>query len=202
MAMSTAAPSQISAVDEMIRVRFATNRNRTGDDELFGPAFRKTPDGSLFVTGTIDVYHLGGSPHPNWVDDLIGHVARQGDTQSRKNARHRRRQNDSPQNYGSACAAILRAPNTLDPAKAEIARHHDRIEAFEKGECDLRGCSDAEYIGENGKQGDLRNRIADEENRLEQIAHEGDRPIAPANGIPTSAASKKPARARETVTPA
>src|SRR5215475_7508717 len=57
-------------------------------------------------------------------------------------------------------------------AQAEIARHHDRIEALEKGECDLRRRSDAEYIGENGKQGDLRYRIADEENRLEQIAHE------------------------------
>src|SRR5262249_53443115 len=74
-----------------------------------------------------------------------------------------------------AGAAILCAPKQprLDAAKAEIARHHDRIEAFEKGECDLRGRSDAEYIGENGKQGDLRYRIADEENRLEQNADEG-----------------------------
>jgi len=40
-----------------------------------------------------------------------------------------------------------------------------------KPECDLRRRSDAEYIGENGKQGDLRYWIADEKNRLEQIAH-------------------------------
>jgi len=53
----------------MIRVRFATNRNRTADDKLFGSEFRDVSDGLLFVTGTIDVYHRGGTPHPNWVPD-------------------------------------------------------------------------------------------------------------------------------------
>lgn len=69
MATSMAAASQTSAVGQMIRVRFATNRNQTGDDELFGSDFRNAPDGSLFVTGSIDVYDRGGSPHPNWVPD-------------------------------------------------------------------------------------------------------------------------------------
>src|SRR5262249_56608355 len=100
-------------------------------------------------------------------------------TRRKKMAGNRRGKKAPPQDRGSAGAAILRAPNEprLDAAKAEIARHHDRIEAFEKGECDLGGRSDAEYIGENGKQGDLRYRIADEENRLEKIAHQcGTRP--------------------------
>jgi esterase/lipase superfamily enzyme len=52
---------------QMIQVRFATNRNQTGDDCLFGSAFRSVPP--LFVTGTIDVYHRGGSPNPNWCPD-------------------------------------------------------------------------------------------------------------------------------------
>jgi esterase/lipase superfamily enzyme len=60
---------QTSAVGQKIRVRFATNRNQTGDNKVFGSEFRNAPDGSLFVTGTIDVYHRGGNPHPNWVPD-------------------------------------------------------------------------------------------------------------------------------------
>jgi hypothetical protein len=51
----------------MIRVRFATNRVRTSDRELFGSDFRKVPP--LFVTGHIDVNHKGGHPNPNWVPD-------------------------------------------------------------------------------------------------------------------------------------
>jgi hypothetical protein len=36
----------------------------------FGSDFRNAPDGSLIVTGTINVYHCGGHPHPNWVPDF------------------------------------------------------------------------------------------------------------------------------------
>jgi esterase/lipase superfamily enzyme len=58
-----------SSTDErqMIRVQFATNRNQTSGDELFGSSFRVAPP--LFVTGTIDVHHEGGNPLPNWVPD-------------------------------------------------------------------------------------------------------------------------------------
>src|SRR6185437_14920631 len=52
---------------DVIRVRFATNRNQTADGTLFGSSFRN--DGIFFVTGSIDVRHEGGSPHPNWVPD-------------------------------------------------------------------------------------------------------------------------------------
>jgi hypothetical protein len=61
------APSQTVSQGQMIQMRFATNRNQTGDDSLFGSAFRGMPP--LFVTGTIDVYHRGGSPNPNWCPD-------------------------------------------------------------------------------------------------------------------------------------
>jgi len=67
MTDSQDAVSQANAVPQMIRVRFATNRVRTEDDKLFGADFRKVPP--LFVTGHIDVYHQGGSPNPNWVQD-------------------------------------------------------------------------------------------------------------------------------------
>jgi esterase/lipase superfamily enzyme len=67
MTSSDARSLQTIAVREKIQVRFATNRNQTGDDELFGSAFRSVPP--LFVTGSIDVYHKGGSPIPNWVPD-------------------------------------------------------------------------------------------------------------------------------------
>lgn len=71
MATSSAASSRKhSRPPKMIQVRFATNRNETGDiNDPFGSSFRNAPDGSLFVTGTIKVYHQGGSPHPNWVPD-------------------------------------------------------------------------------------------------------------------------------------
>ena len=69
MTTSREVSSQRSKTGRKIRVRFATNRNQTGGDELFGSDFRNASDGSLFATGTIDVYHRGGSPHPNWVPD-------------------------------------------------------------------------------------------------------------------------------------
>src|SRR4026209_1849324 len=52
----------------------------------------------------------------------------------------------------------------------EKPRHHDRVETLDEGERDLRGRSDAEYVGEDGEQRDLGNRVADEEDRLEQGA--------------------------------
>jgi esterase/lipase superfamily enzyme len=69
MATSSGESSQTPAVGQMIRVRFATNRNWVGNHDLFGSDFRNASDGSLYVTGTIDVYHRGGSPHPNWCPD-------------------------------------------------------------------------------------------------------------------------------------
>ena len=72
----------------------------------------------------------------------------------------------------TARTEILCRPDqpSLNSAKAEITGHDDRIEAFEKGECDLRQRSDAEDVREHRKQRDLRDRIAHEENRLEQVA--------------------------------
>jgi esterase/lipase superfamily enzyme len=58
---------ETAVVAKMIRVHFATNRNPTGDDELFGSTFRTVPP--LFLTGTIDVYHQSGDPIPNWCPD-------------------------------------------------------------------------------------------------------------------------------------
>ena len=71
-------------------------------------------------------------------------------------------------------AEILSAPDQprLNPAESEVARHHDRIEALQKCERDLRRRAEAEHIGENRKQCDFRDRIAEKENRLEQIADE------------------------------
>src|SRR5262245_47943082 len=57
-----------------------------------------------------------------------------------------------------------------DLAECEISRHHDRVQALEAGERDLRGRADAEDIGEHGKQRDLGDRVAEEEDRLEQVA--------------------------------
>ena len=67
MEKASTASSQTVAPSQMIQVRFATNRNQTSDDCLFGSAFRSVPP--LFVTGTIDVYDRGGSPNPNWCPD-------------------------------------------------------------------------------------------------------------------------------------
>jgi esterase/lipase superfamily enzyme len=67
MQKTQTAALQLATQGQMIQVRFATNRNQTDDDYLFGSAFRSVPP--LFVTGTIDVYHRGGSPNPNWCPD-------------------------------------------------------------------------------------------------------------------------------------
>ena len=80
MARSEDASSQSTSTGEKIWVRFATNRNQTGDDSLFGSTFRSVPP--LFVTGTIDVYHQGGNPIPNWVPD----------PKACRSTRHRKRQ--------------------------------------------------------------------------------------------------------------
>jgi esterase/lipase superfamily enzyme len=67
MATPNNSATRAAVVATMIKVRFATNRNQTGGSEIFGSGFRKPPP--LFVTGTIDVYHRGGDPVPNWVPD-------------------------------------------------------------------------------------------------------------------------------------
>ncbi len=67
MAKPSAASSRSSKRTQKITVRFGTNRDQTSDDKLFGSDFRKVPP--LFLTGTIDVYHRGGTPDQDWVPD-------------------------------------------------------------------------------------------------------------------------------------
>jgi len=55
IALSEAPYAQTSASTQKVTVRFATNRNETGGDEMFGSGFRSV-DPSAFVTGTVDVY--------------------------------------------------------------------------------------------------------------------------------------------------
>src|SRR3954470_509079 len=97
---------------------------------------------------------------------------RQGDPQTGEDARQRRRKDHPRQDGGTAGAAILRSPDQprLHRAEPEIARHHDRIETLDEGERDLRRGADAEDVGEDGEQRDLGDRVADEEDRLEQVA--------------------------------
>jgi esterase/lipase superfamily enzyme len=76
MATSNAASSRKPArPPKIIQVHFATNRNETGDkNHPFGSDFRNAPDGSLYVTGTINVYRRSGSRRPNWephLDSLV-----------------------------------------------------------------------------------------------------------------------------------
>ena len=61
------------------------------------------------------------------------------DAKPGKDIRQRRGQYDASQNDCATRSEILSRPDQpgLDSAKAEITSHDDRIEAFEKGECDL-----------------------------------------------------------------
>jgi hypothetical protein len=67
MATSNVTSSRKPRPSKMIQVHFATNRNPTGNKKHpFGSDFRIGPVGSLYVTGTINVYRRSPSRRPNW----------------------------------------------------------------------------------------------------------------------------------------
>src|SRR5271166_1360761 len=131
-----------------------------------GKAKARAPDGNVISKPD------GIADHLRDHDDDDGY--RQRNAQARKNARHGGGKDHAAKDGHASGAAVLRTPDQprLHAAKPEIARDHDRVETFEKRERDLRGRSDSEDIGKDREQRDLRDRIADEEDRLEQVAYE------------------------------
>ncbi|HEY8337510.1 MAG TPA: alpha/beta hydrolase [Tardiphaga sp.] len=56
-------------MSDIIRVRFATNRNPVPGPDLFGPKFRDN-NPKRYVTGSINVVHWSDRPDSGWVPDI------------------------------------------------------------------------------------------------------------------------------------